>query len=153
MDFVRGIRALKGVNIPRMSTTIAKLLYFRLTWTRRNLDYLPTGLEPKFITARQAAQMIPDGATLTIGGFTSIGRASIFYWALRDAFECTGHPCNLTVIGTCPQGGRGKVPGTIEELEAPGIITRYIVGHGETAKALYNWPMKAVLNFTPCPRV
>lgn len=136
MDFVRGIKALRGVNIPRMSTTIAKLLYFRLTWTRRDLDYVPPGLGPKFISARQAAQMIPDGATLTIGGFTSIGRASIFYWALRDAFERAGHPRNLTVIGTCPQGGRGKAPGTIEELEAPGIITRYIVGHGETAKAL-----------------
>jgi propionate CoA-transferase len=136
MDFVRGIKALKGVNLPKMSTTIAKLLYFRLTWTRRDLDYVPPGLGPKFISARQAAQMIPDGATLTIGGFTSIGRASIFYWALRDAFERAGHPRNLTVIGTCPQGGRGKVPGTIEELDAPGIITRYIVGHGETAKAL-----------------
>jgi propionate CoA-transferase len=119
-----------------MSITVAKLLYFRLTWTRRDLDYLPPGLGPKFISAREAAGMIPDGATLTIGGFTSIGRASIFYWALRDAFERTGHPRNLTVIGTCPQGGRGKAPGTIEELDAPGIITRYIVGHGETAKAL-----------------
>jgi len=136
MDFVRGIKALKGVNIPKMSTTVLKLLYFRLTWTRRNLDYLPPGLGPKFISARQATQMIPDGTTLTIGGFTSVGRASIFYWALRDAFERTGHPRNLTVIGACPQGGRGKAPGTIEELDAPGIITRYIVGHGETAKAL-----------------
>ncbi|MGD0280280.1 MAG: CoA-transferase, partial [Smithella sp.] len=136
MDFVRGIKALKGVNLFKMSTTIAKLLYFRLTWTRRNLDYLSPGLGPKFVSARQAAGMIPDGSTLTIGGFTSIGRASIFYWALRDAFERTGHPRNLTVIGACPQGGRGKVPGTVEELGAPGIITRYIVGHGETAKAL-----------------
>jgi propionate CoA-transferase len=119
-----------------MSKTLAQLLYFRLTWTRRDLNYLPPGLGPKFISAREVAGMIPDGATLTIGGFTSIGRASIFYWALRDAFERTGHPCNLTVIGACPQGGRGKVPGTIEELGAPGIITRYIVGHGETAKAL-----------------
>jgi len=136
MDLIRSIRALKGVNLPRMSKTVAKLLYFRLTWTRRNLDYLPPGLGPKFVSARKAAGLIPDGATLTIGGFTSIGRASIFYWAIRDAFERSGHPCNLTVIGACPQGGRGKAPGTIEELGAPGIITRYIVGHGETAKAL-----------------
>jgi propionate CoA-transferase len=136
MDFVRSTRALKEVDLRRMFTTIAKLLYFRMTWTRRNLDYVPPGLGPKFISAREAAKMIPDGATLTIGGFTSIGRASIFYWALRDAFERSGHPRNLTVIGACPQGGRGKVPGTIEELCAPGIITRYIVGHGETAKSL-----------------
>ena len=136
MDIVRNIKAFKEVNLSKMFTTIAKLLYFRMTWTRRDLNYVPLGMGPKFISAREAAGMIPDGATLTIGGFTSIGRASIFYWALRDAFERTGHPRNLTVIGACPQGGRGKVPGTIEELGAPGIITRYIVGHGETAKAL-----------------
>jgi len=79
MDIVRSMRALKGVNIFKMSATIAGLLYFRLTWTRRDLDYVSAGMVPKFICARQAAGMIPDGATLTIGGFTSIGRASIFY--------------------------------------------------------------------------
>ncbi|HNZ64285.1 MAG TPA: CoA-transferase [Smithella sp.] len=136
MDVRRTLKALSDVNLFKTSITIAKLLYFRLTWTRRNLDYLPAGLGPKFIRARDVAGLIPDGATLTIGGFAATGRASIFYWALRDAFERTGHPRNLTVIGACPQGGRGKTPGMIEELDAPGIITRYIVGHGETAKAL-----------------
>ncbi|HNY50674.1 MAG TPA: CoA-transferase [Smithella sp.] len=136
MDIIRTIRALKGVNLLKMSTTIANLLYFRLTWTKRNLDYLPAGLGPKFMTARDAAKLIPDGSTLTIGGFAATARASIFYWALRDAYERTGHPRNLTVIGACPQGGRGMTPGMIEELDAPGLITRYIVGHGETAKAL-----------------
>lgn len=136
MDIVRTYRALKEVNIAKMFTTLANLLYFRLTWTKRDLDYLPPGLGPKFISAREAAKMIPDGATLTIGGFAATARASIFYWALRDAFDRSGHPCHLTVIGACPQGGRGVTPGMIEELNVPGIITRYIVGHGETAKAL-----------------
>jgi acyl CoA:acetate/3-ketoacid CoA transferase len=66
---------------------------------------------PGWVQNSSAPGMIPDGAALTIGGFTSIGRASIFYRAIRDAFERCGHPCNLTVIGACPQGGRGKVPG------------------------------------------
>lgn len=136
MDVKRTINALKDVNIAKTFKTLARLLYFRATWTRRDLDYLPPGPGRKFISARQAATLIPDGATLTIGGFAATARASIFYWALRDAFKRTGHPRNLTVIGACPQGGRGKTPGMIEELDAPGIITRYIVGHGETAKAL-----------------
>ncbi|MFA5324355.1 MAG: CoA-transferase [Smithella sp.] len=136
MDVARNIKALKEVNISKMFTTLAKLLYFRLTWTKRDLDYLPLGLGPKFISARQVPGMIPDESTLTIGGFAATGRSCIFYWALRDAFDRTGHPRNLTVIGACPQGGRGKTPGTIEELSTPGIITRYIVGHGETAKKL-----------------
>ena len=81
MDVRRTINALKDVNIAKMFTTIARLLHFRLTWTRRDLDYLPAGLGPKFVSARRAAAMIPDGATLTIGGFAATGRASIFYWA------------------------------------------------------------------------
>jgi len=59
MDIVRSMRALKGVNILKMSKTIAGLLYFRLTWTRRDLDYVPAGMGPKFISAREAAGMIP----------------------------------------------------------------------------------------------
>jgi propionate CoA-transferase len=136
MHIKGNIRALRDVNIFKMFGTIAQLLSFRLTWTKRDLDYVPNELGSKFVSARRAAGMVPDGVTITIGGFTSTGRASIFYWALRDAFDRTGHPCDLTVIGACPQGGRGKIPGTIEELGIPGIITRYIVGHGETAKAL-----------------
>jgi len=65
MDVRRTINALKDVNIAKMFTTIARLLHFRLTWTRRDLDYLPAGLGPKFVSARRAAAMIPDGATLT----------------------------------------------------------------------------------------
>lgn len=136
MDVKRTLRALRDVNLLKTSLTIAKLLYFRLTWTRRDLDYVPGGLGPKFISAREVPKMIPDRSTLTIGGFAATGRASIFYWTLRDAFKRNGHPRDLTVIGACPQGGRGKTPGMIEELDAPGIITRYIVGHGETAKTL-----------------
>jgi propionate CoA-transferase len=136
MDIRRTLKALSDVNIAKTFTSITDLLYFRLTWTRRNLDYLPPGLGPKFVSARNAVGLIPDGATLTIGGFAATARASIFYWALRDTFDRTGHPRHLTVIGACPQGGRGKTPGMIEELDAPGLISRYIVGHGETAKAL-----------------
>ncbi|MGP8153282.1 MAG: hypothetical protein ACLQBQ_03935 [Smithella sp.] len=63
MEVVKGIGALKGVNILKMSTTIEKLLYFRLAWTRHDLDYLPPHLGPKFISARQVAGMIPgEGA-------------------------------------------------------------------------------------------
>lgn len=39
MDVRRTVNALKDVI-----TTIARLLLFRLTWTRRDLDYLPAGM-------------------------------------------------------------------------------------------------------------
>lgn len=136
MHIINLIKARREVKGAKAFKTLLELLHFRLTWKRHDSDYCPPGLGPKFKSARAAMELIPDGATLTIGGFTSIGRSSIFYWALREAYESTGHPKDLTVIGSNPQGGRGKVPGTIEDLNLPGIVRRYIVGHGETAKAL-----------------
>jgi propionate CoA-transferase len=136
MNVFGGLKGLRDVNLSKMFGTIAKMAYFRATWTWRDLGYRPKGLGPKFMSAREAVALIPDGSTVTIGGFATIGRSSIFYWALRDAFDRTGHPRNLTVVGATPQGGRGQVPGTIEDLAVPGLIRRYIVGHGETAKAI-----------------
>ena len=136
MYIIRLIKARLDVKGTKSFKILWGMLHFRLTWKRHDSDYCPKGLIPTFTSARKAMELIPDGATLTIGGFTSIGRSSIFYWALREAYARTGHPRNLTVIGSNPQGGRGKVPGTIEDLNRPGLVTRYIVGHGETAKAL-----------------
>lgn len=136
MYITRLIKARLEVKGTKSFKILLGMLHFRLTWKRHDSDYCPKGLPTKFKSARQAVDLIPDGATLTIGGFTSIGRSSIFYWALREAYKRTGHPKHLTVIGSNPQGGRGKVPGTIEDLNLPGLVTRYIVGHGETAKAL-----------------
>lgn len=136
MNIIHLLKAHLEINPLKAFKTLYAMILFRLTWKRHDSDYCPPGLPPKFLSARQAMALIPDQATIIIGGFASTARSSIFYWTLREAFENTGHPCDLTVIGSDPQGGRGMVPGTIEELGIPGIITRYIVGHGETAKAL-----------------
>ncbi len=152
MNIINLIKAHRDVKGTKAFKTLMELLAFRLTWTRHDSDYCPPGLAPIFKSAREAMGLIPDGATLTIGGFTSIGRASIFYWALREAYERTGHPKDLTVIGSNPQGGRGKVPGTIEDLDLPGLISRYIVGHGETAKALLRLADQGVLELHTMPQ-
>jgi propionate CoA-transferase len=116
---------------------IAHVLRWRFTWSKKDLDYLPpvSGLSPKFITARAAARLIPDGATAFSCGFAGTARCSVFFWAIREAFEKDGHPRDLTWINVGAQGGRGKVPGTIEELGLPGLMRRYITGHLETTKA------------------
>lgn len=49
----------------------------------------------KFISAREAAQLIPDGATVGIGGMGLSGWAEEIACAIRDNFAETGHPCNL----------------------------------------------------------
>ncbi len=123
--------------------TKAKLLLhimrWRATWAKRNIDLEPPKFlknNPKFITAREFARRIPDGSVCFSSGMAANTRCSIFFWAIKEVHAETGHPCDLTWITVGAQGGRGRVPGTLEEMSAPGLITHYIGGHVETAKAL-----------------
>ena len=51
----------------------------------------------KFISAREAAQLIPDGATVGLAGMGLSGWAEEIACAIRDNFKETGHPCNLNL--------------------------------------------------------
>lgn len=51
----------------------------------------------KFITAREAAKLIPDGATVGLAGMGLSGWAEEIACAIRDNFAETGHPCNLNL--------------------------------------------------------
>jgi len=125
------------MNLLTKARLLLHIAHWRLTWDRKDLDYQDKSLRnPKFITSRQAARLIPDGATVVSSGMAGNTRCSNFFWAIREEFEKCGHPCDLTWITVGAQGSRGKVPGTLEELEYPGLITRYIGGHIETVKSL-----------------
>jgi len=115
---------------------LVNILRWRATWDKRDTDYRPQGLKnPKFVTAREAVQLIRDGSTVLSSGMAGNARCSIFFWALREVFEQTAHPRGLTWVTVGAQGSRGKVPGTMEELALPGLVTRWIGGHLETVKA------------------
>ena len=49
----------------------------------------------KFITAKEAAKLIPDDATIAVAGLGLSGWAEELGCAIRDNFKQTGHPCNL----------------------------------------------------------
>ena len=49
----------------------------------------------KFITAKEAAKLIPDGATVGVAGMGLSGWAEEIACAMRDSFQETGHPCGL----------------------------------------------------------
>jgi propionate CoA-transferase len=116
---------------------IYNLVRWRLTWSRRDTAYCPAGMNaPPFMSARDAVALIKDGSSVLSCGLASNARCSIFYWAVRERFENTCKPASLTWISVGAQGGRGRVPGTVEELALPGLVTRYISGHVETAKGL-----------------
>jgi len=125
------------VNLLDKAGLLAHILRWRLTWERRDTAYLPTEkLSGKFKSARAAADMIPEGACVISCGIAGNARCSILYWAVRERFEQTGFPQALTWISVGGQGGRGRAPGSVEEVGLDGLVTCYISGHTETAKSL-----------------
>lgn len=116
--------------------TIGHIIYWRLNWDKKDLDFHPgETVSSKFITAREAASQIPDGSTCMSSGIAGNARCSVFFWAIRELFQKTGYPRDLTWVNIAAQGGRGKVPGTVEEIGLPELLKCYITGHHETAKA------------------
>ena len=125
------------MNLFDKAATLAHILRWRLTWDRRDTSYMPSDKLPdKFKSARAAADMIPDGACVISCGISGNARCSILFWAVRERFEQTAFPRELTWISVGGQGGRGRAPGTVEEVGLDGLVTCYISGHTETAKSL-----------------
>ena len=116
---------------------LAHIVRWRLSWARRDTAYLPPEpLAEKFKSARAAVAMIPDAACVISCGIGSNARCSIFFWALRERYENSGSPEGLSWISIAGQGGRGRVPGTVEEVGLDGLVSCYIAGHTETAKSM-----------------
>lgn len=115
---------------------LIELLNYRLHWDEFPTHYKPDLKNPKFLSAKETVEKISDNSVVYSSGFAANGRCSIFFRALREVFLEKGSPKNLTWISVSAQGGRGKAPGTIEELDVPGLLKEYICGHLETAKKL-----------------
>jgi propionate CoA-transferase len=111
-------------------------IHWLLTWKKHDSHYpSPVPENPKFMTAWQASGLFKDGAVVGTSGIASNQRCSLLYWAIRERFQAEGHPKNLTIVCIGGQGGRGKIPGTLEEIALDGLHTRLITGHTETFKA------------------
>lgn len=121
----------------KLIKSIIDLLSYRLTWAKYDLDHVPTGvIAPQFMSAKKAIEMIHDNATVISTGIGGNSRCSILYWAVRDRYLTQKHPAGLTWITVAGVGGRGKAPGTIEEIGVKGLVACHIAGHMETHKSL-----------------
>jgi propionate CoA-transferase len=124
----------------RLSTKIWLVYGFikwRLTWDKRNTKYrTPMPDNPKFMSAREAADLVEDGKVVALSGLGGAPRPSILFWALRERYEETQGPKDLTVMIAGGFGGRGRIPGTTEELGQRGLVTRLFTGHTETFKSM-----------------
>jgi propionate CoA-transferase len=116
---------------------VARLVRASLTWVFHDTGYpSPIPDNPRFMTPRAAGALIRDGDVVAVSGLGGNQRASIVFWAIRERFDKTGHPAGLTVMNLGGHGGRGRVPGTLEELGRRGLCRRLITGHFETFRAM-----------------
>ena len=116
---------------------VAQVLRSLMTWRFHETGYpSPVPENPRFMSPRAAVGLIRDGDVVAVSGLGGNQRASILFWAIREAFETCGHPADLTVVNLGGHGGRGRAPGTLEELGRRGLCGRLITGHFETFNAM-----------------
>ena len=88
----------------------------------------------KFITAKEAAQLIPDHATLGVAGMGLSGWAEEVAVAIADNYKETGHPCDLTMKQGSAMGDwkeRGMT-----RLGIEGLVTKWSAAHIGSAFAM-----------------
>ena len=88
----------------------------------------------KIVTAKEAAKLIPDGATVGLAGMGLAGWAEEVACAIADNFKETGHPCGLNLKQGSAMGDwreRG-----VTRLGIEGLVTRWSGAHVGSAFAL-----------------
>lgn len=141
------------MNLLKKLKLVFHIVRWRITWRRHWLDYIPPNVtSTKFISARKAATLIEDKSCVFSSGIAGNARCSIFFYAIRERFQRTGHPESLTWINGGAQGSRGRVPGTIEELGIVGLMKRYIAAHLETTKAQLRLAQEGKLELYTLPQ-
>lgn len=100
----------------------------------------------KYITAAEAAKLIPDGASIGVAGMGLSGFPEEVACAIRDSFKETGHPCALELHQGSAMGDWGvgnsfdgwdKNPRAVPlgpEAGARGLSRLGEAGHGLVAK-------------------
>ncbi|WP_066452842.1 acyl CoA:acetate/3-ketoacid CoA transferase [Anaerotruncus rubiinfantis] len=83
-------------------------------------------LKTTFITAQQAAGMIPDEKTVCTIGMTLVSASESILKALETRFLTSGHPANLTLLHSCGQSDRDR---GIQHFAHEGFIKRIIGSH------------------------
>ena len=78
----------------------------------------------QFITAQEAAKLIPDGATVGIAGMGLSGWAEEIGRAIRDSYRETGHPRDLTLKQGCAMGDWKTRGVTVLGEAGPRLVTK-----------------------------
>lgn len=90
----------------------------------------------QFITAQEAARLIPDGATVGLAGMGLSGWPEEVGRAVRDSFKLTGHPCDIDLHQGCAMGDWRERGVTVLGEAGPGLVTKWSSAHIGSAFAL-----------------
>ncbi|UJW87276.1 acyl CoA:acetate/3-ketoacid CoA transferase [Devosia sp. SL43] len=81
----------------------------------------------KVISVQAAAQLIPDGAVVTVSSSSGLGCPDRTLQAIGERFEATGHPQNLTTLHPIAAGDMSGIMG-IDHLARKGLLKTIIAG-------------------------
>jgi len=81
----------------------------------------------KVITACEAANLIPDGATVAMGGFCGFGSPDELLIGIRERFLETGAPRDLTLVKGVSVGDKAERGGSRIALD--GLVRKVICSH------------------------
>lgn len=122
-------------DLPWLVWIFLRLMFWKL-WgvepRRLNQNFGLKG-NARFMSAIQAAELIKSGDTIIVAGLGASGWASAMFKAVALMFEKFSYPRNLTILAPAGQGGRGKMPWSIDDwAKFPGLAIRLFSGHLET---------------------
>jgi len=141
------------MKLSRKLSLLRKIAAWRINWYKRTSIKAKGAPENTlFCSAAEAVGLISNGHVLAVSGLGGNQHATPIYWAIHDAFLEKKAPNNLTVICIGGQGGRGKVPGTIDQLGMKGLCTRFVTGHMETFKNMLRLADEGVMELQCVPQ-
>jgi propionate CoA-transferase len=81
----------------------------------------------KHITPRQAADLIPDGAVVSVSSSSGLGCPDLMLKAIGERFDETGHPKNLTTLHPIAAGDMSGIKG-VDYIAKKGLLKKIIGG-------------------------
>jgi propionate CoA-transferase len=83
--------------------------------------------KPQILSASQAAELIPDGAVVTVSSSSGLGCPDAVLAAIGQRFEESGSPRNLTTLHPIAAGDMWGIGG-IDHLAKKGCLARVLAG-------------------------
>lgn len=83
---------------------------------------------PPVLTAREAAELIADGATVSVSSSSAIGVPDALLAGIGQRFEETAHPAGITSMHCINSGEMSSGIVGVNHLAKPGLLRRIFGG-------------------------